>query len=697
MECAGAKKIFCGFSPLPMPGSYANSIAEVLMRQTVDLIFHGGLVVTMNENFDILADGAVAIKDDLITAVGPAEEILAEYAATEKIDFSGQVITPGLVNAHTHIPMTLFRGLNDDLRLDVWLGYLMPLEREFVTPEFVRLGTRIGCAEMIRSGITTFADMYYFEEAIATETAEIGMRALLGQTVLVFPAPDADTYEDALTQCRRFIEKWNGHPLIQPAVAPHAWYTGTPEMNRACADLARAFDVPLHTHVSETGLEVENCREQNRVRVVPWIDSHGMLNTKLLAAHCVHLDQSEMFLLKEAGAGIAHCPTSNLKLASGIAAIGEMLELGLNVGVGTDGPASNNDLDMFEEVRLAALLAKTKSNDPTVLPARQAFVAATIGGARALHMGDIIGSLEQGKRADIAVVEMEGVHNQPQFKNNPDAVYSRLIYAGKSSDVLHVLCNGRWLLRDRQLQTIDETRAKAQAAEVAAQIDIFVLERESSAYNKMVFLAGLTRQESYEVQIKIPLTDKESVIAFIESDQCKIEKFAHYRQYDHYFIFAGEDPDAARLRYREDEFVNDKGEVYQTRTRLTLIGDPDRQEFANAVMLSRSRFLADADRSLRFYREYFDPATELEVNKDRLRWRILYQDTDFAINLDRMLEPALPGYYLEIKSRTWSRSDAERKAGLITGMLAALGLDLQNAERKEYAEIALHPQAGVGG
>ncbi|HID52476.1 MAG TPA: amidohydrolase, partial [Anaerolineae bacterium] len=224
-------------------------------KQQVDTILTGGAVVTMNENYDIFTNGAIAIKDDAIIAVGPAEEIASLHEAKETVDCANQVIIPGLVNAHTHIPMTLFRGLNDDLRLDVWLGYLMPLEREFVTPEFVKLGARVACAEMIRSGITAFADMYYFEEAIAEETAVIGMRALLGQTVLVFPAPDAETYEDALVRCRRFIEGWNGHPLIQPAVAPHAWYTGTPEMDRACADLARAYDVPLHTHVSETQLE----------------------------------------------------------------------------------------------------------------------------------------------------------------------------------------------------------------------------------------------------------------------------------------------------------------------------------------------------------------------------------------------------------------------------------------------------------
>ncbi len=657
------------------------------MLKKADVLLTGGTVVTMDDSYRLYTDGAVAIAGDLIVAVGPTAVITQTYTASETINCQGKVIMPGLVNAHTHIPMTLLRGLNDDLRLDVWLGYLMPLEREFVTPAFVKLGTQIACAEMIRSGVTSFADMYYFEDEIAAETAVIGMRALLGQTVLIFPAPDAATYEDALVLCRRFIEKWRDHPLIQPAVAPHAWYTGTPEMNRACADLARAYDVPLHTHVSETAFEAQNSLEQNHMPVVNWIGKNGLLETKLLAAHCVHLDEGEMFALKEAGAGVAHCPTSNLKLSSGIAAIGQMLSLGLNVGVGTDGPASNNDLDMFEEVRLAALLAKTKSNDPTVLPARQALELATIGGARAMHMADKTGSLEAGKRADLAIVEMEGIHNQPQFNNHADAVYSRLIYAAKSSDVADVMCNGRWLMRDRTLLTIDEAAAKQAAAQVAADIDAFVLEREASPYNKLVLLAGVERQESFEIQVKVPVADKDNVLRVLAGDQLEITKASHYREYDTYFMFENGDPDAARLRYREDEFVGDNDETYQVRTRLTLIGEEERSEFQTAVMLSRSRFLATADRSLRFYSEYFAPARQVAVSKDRLRWRVVYQETDFAINLDKLTSPELPGYFLEIKSRTWSRTDAARKAGIITELLQLFGLDPLTAERDDYPEM----------
>jgi 5-methylthioadenosine/S-adenosylhomocysteine deaminase len=658
------------------------------MTKNVDLILSGGTVITMNQSFDVFRVGAVAVDEQQIVGVGPANEIEAQFKAREVVDCRDQVLIPGLVNAHTHVPMTLLRGLNDDLRLDVWLGYLMPLEREFVSPEFVRLGAQLACAEMIRSGVTSFADMYYFEDDIAEATAEIGMRALLGQTLLVFPAPDAESFEDSLVHCRRFIEKWQGHQLIQPAVAPHAWYTATPELLRACADLARAFDVPIHTHISETALEVKNCREQHNMPVVPWNAKHGLLRTKLLAAHCVHLDNGELYDLKKAGAGIAHCPTSNLKLASGIAQVGRMLDMGLNVGVGTDGPASNNDLDMFEEMRLAALLAKTVSNDPTVLPARMALELATIGGARALHMADKTGSLEPGKRADIAVVDMQVLHNWPQFNNNPDAIYSRLTYAAKSTDVCHVLCDGRWLMRDRGLLTVDQKQVTEQAAKVAAKIDAFVIERESSPYNKLVLLAGVQRQESFEVQVKARLSDDRGMRAALESDELEITKYSHYRQYDNYFLFGPSDPDAARLRFREDEYIDEEGKVYQARNRLTLLGQVHDQEFPNAVMLSRSRYLAPAEQSLRFYREYFAAGEEVEIHKDRHRWRVLYRGTDFAVNLDKLIRPALPDYFLEIKSRTWSRSDAGRKAEMITQLLKLFGVDPEATEPREYAKLA---------
>src|SRR5688500_9470276 len=440
--------------------------------QKVDTLFINALVLSMDEKLTQYSPGAVAVLGDSIVAVGLQDEITREYSAEETFDCQGNVLMPGLINAHTHVPMTLLRGLADDLRLDVWLmGYMMPVEREFVSPEFVQLGTRLGCAEMIRSGITCLADMYYFEDAVAEATADVGMRALCGQTVLRFPAPDARSYEEGLVRAHEFIERWKGHPLIVPAPAPHAPYTCTPEILRSCAELAAEFDVPLHIHLSETLLEVEELRRRHGMPGVPYMRKQGLFDAKVLAAHCVHVDEGEMRALKNFGAGVAHNPTSNLKLAAGVAPVTKMLELGLNVGIGTDGAASNNDLDMFEETRLAALLAKGIGGEPTTLPARQALAMATRLGARALHLDHLTGSLEPGKRADLIVLDITALHNAPAFGRDPNGVYAQIVYASKSADVVHVLCNGRWLMRDRVLITLDETELTRAANEQARRID----------------------------------------------------------------------------------------------------------------------------------------------------------------------------------------------------------------------------------
>ncbi|NLW71445.1 MAG: amidohydrolase, partial [Chloroflexi bacterium] len=311
--------------------------------QTVDRILHNGILITFNQTYQIYEPGAIAVKDNLIVAVGEEKDILADYTAREVVDCELNVIMPGLINTHTHVPMTLLRGLADDLRLDVWLmGYMMPVEREFVTPEFVRLGTKIGCAEMIRSGVTTFADMYYFEDTIAETTAEIGMRALAGQSVMKFPSPDCDSYEDGLRLSEELIHKWKNHPTIIPSIAPHAIYTCTPEILTAVAELAIREDVPVQYHIAETSSEVENARNQYGMPVVPLAKKAGLMDTKLIGAHCVWVDEGEIRSMKNNNTGIAHNPSSNMKLASGFAPIKRMLELGCMVGIGTDGPASNN-------------------------------------------------------------------------------------------------------------------------------------------------------------------------------------------------------------------------------------------------------------------------------------------------------------------------------------------------------------------
>ncbi|HSL31929.1 MAG TPA: amidohydrolase family protein [Anaerolineales bacterium] len=642
------------------------------MTHQADTLFTNALVLTMDENLRQYFPGAVVVQGDSIVAVGNEDEIKQEYSASETIDCGGRILMPGLVNAHTHVPMTLLRGLADDLRLDVWLmGYMMPVERTFVSPEFVRLGTLLACAEQIRSGVTTFNDMYYFEEDVAQAAADAGMRAVCGQTVMKFPAPDAASFEDSLQMAREFIQRWQDHPLIVPAVAPHAPYTCTAEILHATAELAREFNVPLHTHLAETAFEVENSREEHGTPVIPYVKKQGLFEAKVIAAHCVHVDIGEIRTLQNAGAGVSHNPSSNLKLASGFAPVARMLETGLNVGIGTDGPASNNDLDMFEEVRLAAFIAKAVTNDPTSLPAPQALLMATRLGAQALHIGHLTGSLEPGKRADLIIVDISPLHNSPSFKRAADNAYAQIVYASKSTDVSDVMVNGRWLMRDRQLLTLNEEELLGQAAEIAREIDAFLIEREQSLLSKLIALGGSLEQESFEVQVKVRIADPEAIIQALKRPEIDIVRKRHYREHDVYFFF--DDPSQGRLRYREDDFIDDtKGTVTNVRTRLTLLGRKREGTFEDQVLLSRSRYIAPASQPLRFYREYFKPKSEVAIEKDRLRWLITYKDTEFFVNLDEVKQPQL-GYYLEIKTRTWSRRDAERKAQLASELLAVLG------------------------
>jgi 5-methylthioadenosine/S-adenosylhomocysteine deaminase len=649
-----------------------------------DVLLRNATVVTMDQGFRVFPTGAVVVRGDSILAVGDEADLRGAYPRAEVFDCQGRALIPGLVNAHTHAPMSLLRGMADDLRLDVWLlGYMMPVEREFVTPDFCRLGTLISCAEMIRSGVTCFADMYYFEEAVAQAVAEAGMRAVCSQTVLKFPSPDASSYEDSLAAARDFIVRWKDHPLVVPSVAPHAPYTCTPEILRACADMAIEFDVPLHTHLSETRDEVQEWREQFDMPVIPWVKKQGLLEAKVLAAHCVHIDDGEIHTLEHAGTGVAHNPSSNLKLASGFAPIVAMLEAGLHVGIGTDGPASNNDLDMFEEMRLATFIAKGVSGDPTALPARETFLMATRLGAQALHIGHLTGSIEPGKRADLVLVEIESLHSLPRFDRDPQAVYSRLVYATKSTDVTDVMVNGKWLMCERRLQTIDEAPLLRAAADYARRIDAFLIEREGSLLTKLVAIEGAEQEESYEVQIKVRLQDPRPVLNSLNDGGLEILRQAHYFEYDTYFSF--DDPAEGRLRYREDEFVNEAGSVFNVRYRLTLMG-PARL-YEHAVPLSRSRFIAPATHSLRFYREYFNPKTETEVNKDRRRCLVRFRGKEFFVNLDRILKPALEPTFLEVKSRTWSRGDAEEKAGLILELLKVLGAQEAEVVTQEYPDM----------
>jgi 5-methylthioadenosine/S-adenosylhomocysteine deaminase len=655
---------------------------EKIMK--ADLILVNGTVVTMNAAGEIFAPGVMAMKGDSILAVGPVS-LAGELEATEAVDCTGQMVIPGLINAHTHVPMSLLRGLADDLRLDVWLhGYMLPVEKAFVNEAFCYWGTLLSCAEMIRSGVTCFADMYYHEDTVAEAAAGTGMRAVCAETIMKWPTPDANSYDEGLEYCRRFIANWKGHPLIVPAVGPHAPHTCTPEILRETARLARDEDVPLLIHIAETVGEAEDSVQTFGLPPALYADRFGVFDHRAVVAHGVHLTEEEMALLARKGAGLIHNPSSNLKLASGVAPVLRMLELGVVLGLGTDGPASNNNQDMFEEMHLAALLAKGFSRDPTALPAQEALAMATIGGARALHLDHLVGSLERGKRADLTVVDVEGLHTSPKFDISEGNVYSRLVYAVQSTDVRHVMVNGRWLMRDRALQTVSQEEVMAEAQRVADRVSRFLVQREKSLLDKLVALGELERREIFEVQVKARIKDWEQIVAALDHPDIVIVKPSVRNQYDTYFFFG--DEEAGRIRYRED-YVLQEGEVIESLYTLTLVGPAKEREYANSVVLSRFAHTSRADRSLRFYQEYFQPQRTMELEKHRRRFRIKYQGVDMAVNLDRLTKPTQDEPFLEIKSRTWSKRDAERKAERIGALLALLGVSPEDVIKREYADF----------
>lgn len=425
----------------------------------VDLLILGGTIVTMDHDRNIIENGAVAIKDGKIVYIGKAGD-MQRRSAKQRINAAGKVIIPGLINTHTHIPMVLFRGISDDLDLNDWLTkYIFPAEAKNVDEAFVRAGTRLGLAEMIRGGTTTYCDMYYFEDAIADESKKAGVRGVLGETVIDFPAPDNKTWAESLAYTERFIKKWQNDPLIVPAVAPHAPYTVSQEHLLEARDLSNRTKAPLVIHLAEANTETEFIQQKHQgLRPIEFVEKIGFFNDRTIAAHVIQANDAELDLLKKHDVGIGHCPQSNMKLAAGTAPVPAMLKKGLRVGLGTDGAASNNDLSLWEEMDTAAKLHKLVSGDPKTLSAVEAFSLATIGGARALHMEDMIGSIETGKRADIVIVDMDSLNQTPVY-----SVYSNLVYATKAKDVRTVVINGMVVMLDRRLLTLNESVIKRDA------------------------------------------------------------------------------------------------------------------------------------------------------------------------------------------------------------------------------------------
>jgi 5-methylthioadenosine/S-adenosylhomocysteine deaminase len=430
-------------------------------KEAVDLLIRGGTVVTMDGTRRILEDGAVAVRADRIVAVASSVELNTRYKARRILEARDSIVMPGLVNTHNHAPMVLLRGVADDLALMDWLQkYIFPAEAKNVTREFVQWGTALACAEMIRSGTTTYADMYYFEDAVAEGTARAGMRGVLGETIIQFPVADNKTPQEALIYAEKFIRRWKNHPLIVPAVAPHAPYTNSPETLRACKELADRYAVPMIIHVSETRDEGNQIREKYGSTSTQWLDSLGVLGSNVLFAHGVWLTEDDLSILKRRGVGVSHNPESNMKLASGTAPVLRMLAMGIPVGLGTDGAASNNNLDMFEVMDFTAKLHKLTSMDPSAMPAAEVLELATIGGARALGMDKQIGSLEPGKRADLILVGTDSAHGQPMY-----SAYSHLVYVLKGADVRTSIINGKIVMLNGRVLTLAEPaiREKAKA------------------------------------------------------------------------------------------------------------------------------------------------------------------------------------------------------------------------------------------
>jgi 5-methylthioadenosine/S-adenosylhomocysteine deaminase len=441
------------------------SVSQGTVRP-VSLVVTGGTVVTMDARGRVLAPGALAVDGRDIVGIDTPAAIAARFSAADTIDAAGQVVMPGLINTHTHAPMVLYRGLADDLALMEWLQkYIFPAEAKTVTPAFVRAGTRLAALEMIESGTTAYADMYYFEEEIARATGQAGLRGVLGQTIIEFPAPDAKTPAEALKRAAAFIRQWTGNELIVPAVAPHAMYTLDTATMKAVLALADRERAPIITHLAETREEVTIAREKYQMTPAAYLDSIGLLRPRTLAAHGVWLTPEDVRLLARRGVGVAHNPESNMKLASGTAPVPSMLAAGVAVGLGTDGAASNNDLDMFEAMRQAALLHKLQSNDPRAIPARTALDMATAGAARALGMEREIGSLEVGKRADLIVVSLGAARQTPIY--DP---LSHLVYVTRGDDVRTTVVNGKILMRDRNVLTLDAPAVLAEARAMAATV-----------------------------------------------------------------------------------------------------------------------------------------------------------------------------------------------------------------------------------
>jgi 5-methylthioadenosine/S-adenosylhomocysteine deaminase len=461
--------------PAPTAEAQAPAAPADTDGEPIDLVVEGRYVLTMDESMTVIPDGAVAIDDGVIVALGPAAEIDGRYAAAARLEGGNRIVMPGLVNGHSHAAMTLLRGVADDLELMTWLNdYIFPAEVEFVDAEFVRIGTELACWEMIRGGTTTFVDMYYYPDVIAEVVTDCGMRALVSTTVIGQRSPDGEGAADDLRKGLAYVERWKGkHGRITPIFGPHANYTLNEEQLRETREAANQAGVPISIHLSESPYEVDYSEKTYGSTSIAFFESIGFFDgTKTIGAHVVWPTEEEIEILAERKIGVIHNPTSNMKIASGISPVTAMLRAGVLVGLGTDGAASNNDLDMWEEMRLAAFLQKVDRMDPTALPASTVLRMATSGGAEAIGLGDQVGSLAPGMRADLIQVSFDDVHFVPTYD-----VISHLVYVADEQDVASTVVDGQVLMRDGEILTIDTGRVRREANALAARIQAALAER----------------------------------------------------------------------------------------------------------------------------------------------------------------------------------------------------------------------------
>jgi 5-methylthioadenosine/S-adenosylhomocysteine deaminase len=434
--------------------------ASSTAAEPADWMIRAKYVITMDAHHRVIDRGAVAIRGTRIVGVGPQSEIEERFEAKHTLDEPDAVVGPGLIDTHTHAPMSLFRAIADDMRLQDWLtNFIFPAESKNVSPDFVRWGTRLACLEMVLAGITTYTDMYYFEDIEAETAREAGVRGVLGQTVIGFPAPDHKTWQDSVAVTERYVQRFRTDDLIVPAVAPHAIYTTPDEALVASHNLAVKYGIPLLIHLSETKMERDDALAKRKMTPTQTLEKLGVLDGRVIAAHCVWEDDNDLRTLKRHGTGVAHCPSSNTKLASGIAPVTAMLKIGLNVGLGNDGFAGSNDTaDLIWEMSLASKLQKVTAMDPLVLPAEQVLEMATVGGARVLGLDKEIGSIEEGKRADLITISLEKPNSVPLYN-----VYSQMVYATKAADVEDVFINGRQIVSARHVLTLNQEEISRKA------------------------------------------------------------------------------------------------------------------------------------------------------------------------------------------------------------------------------------------